>query len=188
MHFYFFVRKVCCVRRRFCRADLSCIFFWLLCCALLYCAWLAAAECSSWHVCRQADGSTEVINGGNSVMVSAQPVKRIKEGGGSAAAGIKKDRQELMMTVYDENGAKRLLSSRHPACLAEGLYFVFPNEACDGELCINNGVWTKAGRQIYVLPPEDTGEVLRVQFRARTEDGRMYYSRTFVLMSDTGKF
>lgn len=188
MHFYFFVREVRCVRRRFCRADLSYILFSLLCRVLLFCAWLAAAGCGAWSVCQQADGSAEEIYGGDFVTVSAQPVERIKEGSGPAAADAKKDQQELLMTIYDENGAKRLLSPKHFACLAEGLYFVFPNDARDGEQRTNNGVWTKAGRQSYVLPPEDAGEVLRVQFRARTEDGRMYYSRTFVLMSDTGKF
>ncbi len=183
MHLYFFIRKVCCVRRRFCRADLSCILFTLLCCA-----WIAAAGCGFWTVWQQAGCGAEEINGSDTVTAPALLVKRIKEGGGSAVADVKKDQQELLMTIYDENGAKRLLSSKHPACLVEGLYFVFPNDARDGEQRTNNGVWTKAGRQIYVLPPEDAGEVLRVQFRARTKDGMMYYSRTFVLTSETSRF
>ncbi len=95
---------------------------------------------------------------------------------GEAAMGA------LFMTIYDTNGVKRILSSAHPAVLAEGLYFVFPNDAWEYEICQNDGAWTKAAEQVYVDPREEEDAMIFVRFRAKGSDGRMRYSRKFVLI------
>ena len=87
----------------------------------------------------------------------------------------------LFMTIYDENGVKRLLSPKHPAVLTSGLYFVFPDGVRDYEICGNDGIWKQSGAQIYLFPQRERGEGICVRFRARGSDGRMRYSRSFVL-------
>lgn len=115
-----------------------------------------------------------------------QPEPGGAEESGSEAAGDGEERQgALFMTIYDENGAKRLLSSKHPARIAQGIYFVFPDDAQDYEICRNGGGWKKAGRQTYVMPPAAAEDALCVQFRAKTGGGSMHYSRSFVLIRET---
>lgn len=115
-----------------------------------------------------------------------RPAPSRAEESGSEAAGDGEERQGLLfMTIYDENGAKRLLSSRHPARMAQGIYFAFPDDVQDYEICRNGGEWIKAGRQTYVMPPEAADDTLCVQFRARTGDGTMRCSRNYVLMRKT---
>lgn len=115
---------------------------------------------------------------------------RALESGSDPAEDGEERQGALFMTIYDENGAKRLLSSKHPARMAQGIYFVFPDDVQDCEICRNGGVWKKAGRQIYIMPPEAAENALCVQFRAKTGDGSMHYSRSFVLIrraaSETG--
>lgn len=87
----------------------------------------------------------------------------------------------LFMTIYDANGVKRLLSPEHPAVLEEGLYFTFPDDAWECEICQNDGAWTKAAEQVYLDPREKEDAMICVRFRAKGSDGRLRCSRSFVL-------
>lgn len=96
------------------------------------------------------------------------------------SAGI--EAETLFMTVYDEDGLKRLLSPSHPAILSQGLYFTFPGDMLDYEICRNDGVWKSAEEQVYLSPRKGKEEEIRVRFRAKASDGELRYSRSFVLM------
>lgn len=87
----------------------------------------------------------------------------------------------LFMTIYDANGVKRLLSPEHPAVLAEGLYFTFPDDAWECEICQNDGAWTKTAQQVYLDPRKEKTVMICVCFRAKGSDGRLRYSRSYVL-------
>ena len=88
----------------------------------------------------------------------------------------------LFMTIYDTNGVKRLLSTEHPAVLGEGLYFTFPDDAWEYEICQNDGVWTGTAEQVYVDPRVEEAALICVRFRAKGSDGSLRYSRSFVLL------
>lgn len=90
----------------------------------------------------------------------------------------------LFMTIYDMNGVKRLLSSRHATVLTQGVYFVFPSDVKDCEVCQNDGIWTRAASKVYVWPQKIKDAVLCVRFRAKGNDGNMRYSRSFVLVGN----
>lgn len=183
MHICLFLRPFCCLQRwsgyiqrrsgcfwrrlrSFCRVFCKGIFYMsgvLLCQSLL-----CSADRSLVAAC------------------ACFPVSGGAEESGSDAADYGEEGQEtLFMTIYDENGAKRLLSSKHPARLAKGIYFAFPDDVRDCEICTNGGGWIKTGRQTYVMPPRTEGDVLLVQFRARTGDGSLHHSRSFALMRKT---
>lgn len=87
----------------------------------------------------------------------------------------------LFMTIYDANGVKRLLSPEHPAVLGEGLYFTFPDDAWEYEICQNDGAWIKTAEQVYLDPRKEETAMICVRFRAKGSDGRLRYSRCFVL-------
>lgn len=106
-------------------------------------------------------------------------MERVEQKGDSEWNG---EAEPLFMTIYDTNGAKRLLSSKHPAVLTQGLYFTFPSDVRECEISQNNGEWEKAEKQVYLDPNRSANAVLYVQFRARESDGRVHYSRSFVMM------
>ena len=165
--------------RQFCRVFIIGVFIFLGC-----------TENAKTVRANLAAGSVESA-GANTAAESVETVRANLAMGSAEAAGSESRRElsyraeteahTLFMTIYDGNGVKRLLSSKHPAVLTSGLYFVFPDGVRDYEFCRNDGMWKRSGAQIYLFPQREHGEGLCVRFRARGSDGRMRYSRSFVL-------
>lgn len=97
---------------------------------------------------------------------------------------IAKEKVTLFMTICDIDGVKRLLSSEHPAILTQGLYFLFPKEVEEYEICQNDGAWIKTAERVYLDPKQTEDTVIRVRFRAKGKDGSTRYSRSFVLIAN----
>ncbi|MDE6419881.1 MAG: hypothetical protein K2K87_05050, partial [Lachnospiraceae bacterium] len=53
--------------------------------------------------------------------------------------------------------------------------------AWECEICQNDSAWTKTTEQVYLNPREEKAAMICVRFRAKGSDGRLRYSRSFVL-------
>ncbi|MBD5482232.1 MAG: hypothetical protein HDR15_06895 [Lachnospiraceae bacterium] len=93
-----------------------------------------------------------------------------------------KEEETLFIAICDTDGVKRLLSSEHPAILTQGLYFSFPKDVKECEICQNDGAWIKTAERVYLDPKQTEDMVIRVRFRAKGSDGSLRYSRSFVLV------
>ncbi len=93
-----------------------------------------------------------------------------------------KEAETLFITICDTDGVKRLLSSEHPAILTQGLYFSYPKDVKECEICQNDGTWIKTTERVYLDPKQTEDAVIRVRFRAKGSDGSLRYSRSFVLV------